>query len=80
MPAYKPETTAARSAAAGNGVRAFCKAKPQAGADSFRPSQIKSSGLPPGSPGGKGYGLDYCQQYRNVPYIGVLKPEVYSEQ
>ncbi|WP_293007805.1 MULTISPECIES: hypoxanthine phosphoribosyltransferase [unclassified Oscillibacter] len=25
-----------------------------------------------------GYGLDYCQQYRNVPYIGVLKPEVYS--
>ena len=26
-----------------------------------------------------GYGLDYCQQYRNVPYIGVLKPEVYAE-
>ena len=25
-----------------------------------------------------GYGLDYAQQYRNVPYIGVLKPEVYS--
>ena len=25
-----------------------------------------------------GYGLDFCQQYRNVPYIGVLKPEVYS--
>ena len=25
-----------------------------------------------------GYGLDYDQQYRNVPYIGVLKPEVYS--
>ena len=25
-----------------------------------------------------GYGLDYCQQYRNVPYIGVLKPEVYA--
>ena len=25
-----------------------------------------------------GFGLDYCQQYRNVPYIGVLKPEVYS--
>jgi len=22
--------------------------------------------------------VDYCQQYRNVPYIGVLKPEVYS--
>ena len=26
-----------------------------------------------------GYGLDYCQQYRNLPYIGVLKPEVYSK-
>ena len=25
-----------------------------------------------------GYGLDYCQQYRNIPYIGVLKPEVYA--
>ena len=26
-----------------------------------------------------GYGLDYCQQYRNMPYIGVLKPEVYTK-
>ncbi len=26
-----------------------------------------------------GYGLDYCQQYRNLPYIGVLKPEVYTK-
>ena len=26
-----------------------------------------------------GYGLDYMQQYRNMPYIGVLKPEVYSK-
>ena len=25
-----------------------------------------------------GYGLDYAQRYRNVPYIGVLKPEVYA--
>lgn len=25
-----------------------------------------------------GYGLDYCQKYRNLPYIGVLKPEIYS--
>ena len=25
-----------------------------------------------------GYGLDYCQEYRNIPYIGVLKPEVYA--
>ena len=26
-----------------------------------------------------GYGLDYAQQYRNIPYIGVLKPEVYPK-
>lgn len=26
-----------------------------------------------------GFGLDYCQQYRNMPYIGVLKPEIYSK-
>ncbi|MCD8088351.1 MAG: hypoxanthine phosphoribosyltransferase [Oscillospiraceae bacterium] len=25
-----------------------------------------------------GYGLDYQQKYRNLPYIGVLKPEIYS--
>ncbi len=25
-----------------------------------------------------GYGLDYAQRYRNLPYVGVLKPEVYS--
>ena len=26
-----------------------------------------------------GYGLDYAEEYRNLPYIGVLKPEVYSK-
>ena len=26
-----------------------------------------------------GYGLDYDEKYRNLPYIGILKPEVYSE-
>ncbi|WP_225048715.1 hypoxanthine phosphoribosyltransferase [Lacticaseibacillus kribbianus] len=25
-----------------------------------------------------GYGLDYAERYRNLPYIGVLKPEVYN--
>lgn len=25
-----------------------------------------------------GYGLDYAEKYRNLPYIGVLKPEVYQ--
>ena len=26
-----------------------------------------------------GYGLDYNEHYRNLPYIGVLKPEVYEK-
>jgi hypoxanthine phosphoribosyltransferase len=25
-----------------------------------------------------GYGLDYAEKYRNLPYIGILKPEVYG--
>lgn len=24
-----------------------------------------------------GYGLDYAERYRNLPYVGVLKPEIY---
>ena len=27
-----------------------------------------------------GYGLDYAEQYRNLPYIGILKPEVYESE
>src|SRR5690625_5215439 len=27
-----------------------------------------------------GYGLDYNQKYRNLPYIGILKPEIYESQ
>ncbi len=26
-----------------------------------------------------GYGMDYAQLYRNLPYIGILKPEAYSD-
>jgi len=26
-----------------------------------------------------GYGLDYQEQFRNLPYVGTLKPEVYAE-
>ena len=26
------------------------------------------------------YGLDYGEKYRNLPYVGVLKPELYFEQ
>lgn len=27
-----------------------------------------------------GYGLDYAQRYRNLPYIGILKPSVYEDE
>jgi len=26
-----------------------------------------------------GYGLDFAERYRNLPYIGVLKPSVYAD-
>ena len=26
-----------------------------------------------------GYGLDFAEKYRNLPYIGILKPSVYGE-
>lgn len=25
-----------------------------------------------------GYGLDFAEVYRNLPYVGILKPEMYS--
>ena len=25
-----------------------------------------------------GYGLDYAEKYRNLPYVGILKPEIYE--
>ena len=27
-----------------------------------------------------GYGLDFAEKYRNLPYVGVLKPSVYGEE
>ena len=26
-----------------------------------------------------GYGLDYDEKYRNLPFVGILKPEIYSD-
>jgi len=26
-----------------------------------------------------GYGLDYAEKYRSLPYVGILKPEIYTE-
>ena len=25
-----------------------------------------------------GYGLDFAEKYRNLPYVGILKPSVYG--
>ncbi|MTD32176.1 hypoxanthine phosphoribosyltransferase [Planomicrobium sp. YIM 101495] len=27
-----------------------------------------------------GYGLDYMERYRNLPYIGILKPAIYADE
>jgi hypoxanthine phosphoribosyltransferase len=27
-----------------------------------------------------GYGLDFAERYRNLPYIGILKPEAYADR
>ena len=26
-----------------------------------------------------GYGLDYAEKYRNLPFVGILKEEVYEK-
>jgi hypoxanthine phosphoribosyltransferase len=26
-----------------------------------------------------GYGLDYAEKYRNLPYVGILKPAIYAD-
>ena len=26
-----------------------------------------------------GYGIDYAEKYRNLPCIGILKPEIYEK-
>ncbi|MGL5764179.1 MAG: hypoxanthine phosphoribosyltransferase, partial [Sarcina sp.] len=27
-----------------------------------------------------GYGIDYAEKYRNLPFVGILKEEVYSKK
>ena len=27
-----------------------------------------------------GYGLDYKEKYRNLPYVGILKPDIYTKE
>lgn len=43
-----------------------------------RPLQVRHVGFPCPNEFVVGYGLDYRGHYRNLPYIGVLKPSVYT--
>ena len=49
--------------------------KPEAHLKDFK---IEYKGFHVGNEFLVGYGLDYAEKYRNLPYIGVLKKEIYS--
>ena len=42
------------------------------------PVQIDYTGFQVANEFVVGYGLDYDEKYRNLPFVGVLKPEVYN--
>ena len=44
-----------------------------------KPVQVHYSGFTIPDAFVVGYGLDYDEKYRNLPYVGVLKPEVYTK-
>lgn len=44
-----------------------------------KPTGIKYTGFECPNEFIVGYGLDYAQRYRNLPYIGTLKPQVYAK-
>ena len=43
-----------------------------------KPVQVHYSGFTIPDAVVVGYGLDYAEKYRNLPYIGILKPRVYG--
>ena len=43
-----------------------------------KPVQVHYSGVTIPDAFVVGYGLDYAEKYRNLPYIGILKPRVYG--
>lgn len=43
-----------------------------------KPVQVHYSGFTIPDAFVVGYGLDFAEKYRNLPYIGILKPEIYS--
>ena len=44
-----------------------------------KPSRRKAEGFQVPDEFVVGYGLDYDEKYRNLPYVGVLKPEIYTK-
>ena len=45
----------------------------------LKPVELRYSGFSIPDEFVVGYGLDYAEQYRNLPYIGILKPCVYQK-
>jgi hypoxanthine phosphoribosyltransferase len=43
------------------------------------PIHCKYVGFPVADEFVVGYGLDFAERYRNLPYVGVLKPEIYAD-
>ena len=50
------------------------------GRERVKPVKMDYTGFPLPDRFVVGYGLDYAQRYRNLPYIGILKPSVYEEE
>ena len=46
----------------------------------IKPVHVDYSGFSIPDEFGVGYGLDFAEKYRNLPYIGVLKPCVYEAE
>jgi hypoxanthine phosphoribosyltransferase len=49
------------------------------GRERIKPVELDYVGFPIPDQFVVGYGLDYAQRYRNLPYVGILKPTVYEE-
>ena len=60
------------------GQRRGGRAVPQAGRGQGAASRCRYVGFDIPNEFVVGYGLDFAERYRELPYVGVLKPEVYA--